>query len=66
MGDPVHVPTCAVSTCPTWLPPWTVGSFCALGAAPPVAPEAATASVALDEAEAVPAGVAALTRTSRA
>ena len=34
MGNPVHVPTWAVSTCPTWLPPWTVGSFCALGAAP--------------------------------
>ena len=60
------MPTWAVSTWPTWVPPWTVGSFCALGAEPPVAPEAATARVAADEAEAVPAGVTALTRTSSA
>ena len=66
VGDPVQVPACATSVCPTWLPPWMTGSVFAFGAVATGAPELETARVGADEADAVPAGVTAPTRMTRA
>ena len=65
LGEPVHVPTELVRTCPSWVLPSICGSLMFAGRAAGELPAGETAAVGTLAAEAVPAAEPAVTRTLR-
>src|SRR5436190_856960 len=65
LGEPVHVPTELVRTCPSWVLPSICGSLMFAGRAAGELPAGETAAVGALAAEAVPGAGAAVTRTLR-